>query len=363
MYNYVDYLRSGTLFLNNLLRPGHKRLSSLMLYATTLCQSRCKHCQIWKKPQEHLMLEDIVKVMNSRCVTSETVVGLEGGEFVLHPQAGEIMEWFSKHHRHYTLLSNCIAADKVVGLVHKFRPERLYLSLDGDREVYRFMRGVDGHDKVVSVIEACKDVVPVSLMFCLSPWNGFKDMEYVINVAKMYGVDVRIGIYGTMEFFDTTASLLSEDADSFMSEIPANIHDTDENYDYVALYGQWRNGNLRLRCHSIMNELVIHSNGDVPLCQNLGVILGNIHECTLDEIFNSKATREIQCRYSKGCNGCWINYHRKFDVILLRGLERLFPKGMIERFYGEYSWCGDKKAKYRDFFMENNRIKRRIKRI
>ena len=30
-----------------------------------------------------------------------------------------------------------------------------------------------------------------------------------------------------------------------------------ENYDFVALYDQWRNGHLRLRCHSIANSLVI----------------------------------------------------------------------------------------------------------
>lgn len=63
------------------------------------------------------------------------------------------------------------------------------------------MRGVDGYDSVIKVVEAVKDVVPVSLMFCLSPWNSFKDMEYVIGVAKRYGLDVRIGIYGTMAFF------------------------------------------------------------------------------------------------------------------------------------------------------------------
>lgn len=350
MYSYVDYLRSGALFLNNLLRPGHKMLSSLMLYTTTACQSKCKHCQIWRKPEEHLTLDDIVRVMRSRCVTRETVVGLEGGEFVLHPQADEIMEWFSRNHRRYTLLSNCIAADKVIRLARKYRPAHLYLSLDGDRDTYRRMRGVDGHDKVLRVVEACRGVVPVSLMFCLSPWNGFKDMEYVIDTARKYGVDVRIGIYGTMDFFDTTATLLTKDADSFMAEIPASIHDTDENYDYVALYGQWRNGNLRLRCHSIISELVIHSNGDVPLCQNLGLKLGNIHESTLDEIFNSRLARRLQCKHSRECNGCWINYHRKFDVILMRSLERLFPKAVIERFYGEYSWCSDRKVRYRDFF-------------
>ena len=46
------------------LRPRHKRLSQLMIYSTTACQSRCKHCNIWQKPVEHLSLEDTFNLTN-----------------------------------------------------------------------------------------------------------------------------------------------------------------------------------------------------------------------------------------------------------------------------------------------------------
>ena len=209
------------------------------------------------------------------------------------------------------------------------------------------MRGRDGYDHVIEVIETLRDEVPVSLMFCLSPWNSFKDMEYVIEVAKKYNVDVRIGIYGTMAFFDTTSELLA--ATNFIENIPANIHDTQENYDFVALYDQWREGNLKLRCQSLMSCLVIHSNGDVPLCQNLDVILGNIHQQSFDDIFNGAASCKTQCRYSQNCNKCWINFHRKYDIILMRNFERLFPKRFIEKFYGPYQWTENPDITYRQY--------------
>ena len=185
-------------------------------------------------------------------------------------------------------------------------------------------------------------------MFCLSPWNTFEDMAYVIDVAKHYGIDIRIGIYGTMAFFDTTSELLT--ASGFMKQIPQSIHDTHENFDFVALYDEWRNGRLRLRCQSIMSSLVIHSNGDVPLCQNLDVKLGNIHQQSLDEIFNSKATCQTQYHYSRNCNDCWINFHRKYDIILLRNLERLLPKRLVEHFYGPYQWTDDPRTTYHQYF-------------
>jgi hypothetical protein len=114
----------------------------------------------------------------------------------------------------------------------------------------------------------------------------------------------------------------------------------------VALYEQWRRGNLKLRCQSIKSSLVIHSNGNVPICQNLDVVLGNIHKQSLDEIFNGKPSCSLQCKYDKECNGCWINFHRKYDVILLRNFERLLPKWLIEKFYGKYQWTDDKRQTY-----------------
>ena len=293
---------------------------------------------------EHLSLDDILRIMQSQCVTRRTTVGLEGGEFILHPQAEEIMAWFQENHPNYTLLSNCLAPRRLIDAVRRYHPRHLYVSLDGGRETYQRMRGCDGYDRVIEVVEAVKDEVPLSLMFCLSPWNTFDDMAYVIDIAKHYGIDIRIGIYGTMAFFDTTSELLT--ASDFVKQIPRSIHDTQENYDFVALYDEWRNGHLRLRCQSIMSCLVVHSNGDVPLCQNLDVVLGNIYEQSLDEIFNGLQSCQTQCHYSQRCNDCWINFHRKYDIILMRNFERLLPKWLIEKFYGQYQWTADPKQTY-----------------
>ena len=172
-------------------------------------------------------------------------------------------------------------------------------------------------------------------------------MEYVLEVAKKYNVDVRIGFFCSLAFFDTTSELLA--ATHFVENIPHNIHGTQENYDFVALYDQWRNGNLRLRCDSIKSCLVIHSNGDVPLCQNLDVVLGNIYQQTLDSIFNGETSCNTQCRYSQDCNKCWINFHRKYDIILVRNFERLFPKWLIEKYYGPYQWTENPNITYQQY--------------
>lgn len=204
--------------------------------------------------------------------------------------------------------------------------------------------------------KAARILFPFRLCSALLTWNTFEDMDYVIQLAQHYNIDVRIGIYNTMDFFDTTEDLM-EVGNDYIKKIPQSIHNTQENFDFVALYDEWKRGNLRLRCHSIYNELVIHSNGNVPLCQNLDVVLGNIHNNTLDEIFNSRKTAKIQCEHSHNCNKCWINYHRKFDIILLRAAERFFPKRLIEAFYGKYQWTADNKCTYSKYFKGLNQYK------
>ncbi len=348
VYKTGDYLRNGMLFVNNNMFQRHKKLSSLMIYATSLCQSRCRHCMIWNKEVVHMPKDEIVKIMQSKCITSATSVGLEGGEFILHPQADEILAWFKENHPNYHLLSNCLAPEKVIDAVRKYTPARLYVSLDGDAGTYRNMRGRDGYDKVIKVVEECRGLLPVSLMFCLSPFNSLKDMEHVINVAKKYDIDVRIGVYGNMAFFDTTEDQETIDSDDFISKIPENIHATQENYDFLALYDQWRKGALELGCHSIRSSLVIHPDGNVPVCQNLDVFLGNVYEKSLDEIFNSAASCAVQKKYVK-CNGCWINFHRKYDIVLLRNFEKVLPKKLIEAGYGKYCWSSDRTMTYREF--------------
>ncbi len=348
MYNIKDYAINGLTFANNMLRQKHKKLTSLMIYATTRCNSKCKHCNIWQKEVEDLSLQEIINIMKSKCITKQTTIGLEGGEFLLHPNCDNILQWFCNNHKNFTLLSNGLIPSKIIDVVKKYSPKRLYLSLDGKRESYKYMRGIDGYDKVIYLIESLHNQIPISLMFCLSPFNAFEDMRHVIDIALKYNVDIRIGIYATISFFDTKNELLSCNKEKFVQSIPTNILKTEENFDFVKLYPIWREKNLHINCHSIYSQLVIHANGNVPLCQNLDITLGNIRNTPLDKIFNSIQTINLHSQYCKSCNSCWINYHRKFDIILLRNLERFLPKQIIEKFYGNYNWCNNKQLQYKD---------------
>lgn len=340
MYKYSDYVRRGLKLVNNELFPRHKRLSTIMLYATDRCNSRCLHCYIWKKqPKQHLPFSKIRELLESPVVDRSTTIGLEGGEFVLHPEAEQILEYLAEHHPKYDLLSNCLLPDKVIDYTKKYKPLRLFVSLDGTPETYLRMRGADAHDKVVQVLKELEGVVPVSVMFTLTPYNNLNDLVHVAAICKQYHADMRIGIFNSMEYFETCGDIPGNNSLDFEPEdIPGVVREFAENYDFMVLYTQFRKGKLKLSCNSIMDSIVVYPNGDIPICQNKQIILGNLFEEPLQQIINKPSTVELHKFHRHNCNECWVNFHRKYDIVLFRNLERMMPKKMVELFMGKYEW-------------------------
>jgi len=389
MYSAKNYINRGFTFLNNKFFPGRKKLSTLAFIVTDLCDSACKHCLIWaKRPVNYFPLEKIKEVMNSKCVTRNTTVALQGGEFLLHPEAMDIMKWFNKNHPNVDILTNALKPESVIEIVDKNPPRRLFISIDGDKDSYLNMRGKDGYEGIINVIEKTHKKVPVSAMFTLSPYNDFNDLDHVANVCTKYDIDLRIGVYNDISFFDTIESAHSNDIGSLKSneilsfskakellnrkpvngEIPLSLPSVQsnlinirerlpeiikkfpENYEYLVLYDEWRRGQLNLSCNSILDSLIVLPNGDVPVCQNLNVMTGNLFINTLDEIFNGAESQKTQKHYSKNCNACFINFHRKYDIALYRNFERFFGKYATSKLLGYYWWSSEKKKTYKQIF-------------
>lgn len=391
MYKKSDYYNRAYNLVHNKLFPRKKRLSTLAIFGTDLCDSACKHCLIWtKRPVNFLPFEKIKELMSSKAVSKHTTVALAGGEYLLHPDAVEIMGWFRENHPNFDVLTNGLKPELAIEAVKKHPPRRLYISLDGDRDSYLHMRGKDGYDGIISIIEQLHKVVPISLMFTLSPYNDFSDLEHVAQVCKRFGIDLRVGVYNDISFFDTIEGahqydigelksdevrtfseakklvqmrakeevglenkpISAPDLVNFRERLPEVLKEFSENYDFLVLYDEWRRGGVKLTCNSILDSVVVLPNGDIPICQNLDVLIGNIHTNTLDEIINMEETRKKQKHYSENCNACWINFHRKYDIILYRSFERYFGKFTTGKLLGYYWWEREKKKNYREMVKE-----------
>lgn len=358
MYTLTDYVHRGSLLLNNTFFSHNKKLSTVMIYATNKCNARCKHCYIWeKKPKQSLSVEIVEKIISDIAITSKTRIGLEGGEFLLHDKYEEILKLFKQKHPSFDLLSNCMLPEKLIEVVkkhllplrHKKWPPRLYISLDGDKTVHENLRGIKGiYENVLKVIESLHSFVPMSVMFTLTPFNTMSDLQHVAEICKKYNLDLRIGIYNNMQYFETKVPSATNNSslNYAINDIPESVKDFEENYNFMLLHHHYRRGNLSLSCNSIKDSIVVYPNGDVPLCQHKEIVLGNLHSESLHQIINKKNTRQLHQQYRK-CNDCWINFHRKYDIVLYRNLENIFGKKTVEMVFGKYNWCGDALLNYK----------------
>jgi len=308
-------------------------LHSVAIYVTDRCNSRCKHCFIWNKPKIDLPLETIDKLLHDPLMNPRKVsLGLQGGEFFDHPQWEEILKKVQGYR--FTLLSNCMHPEWVIEAVRKYKPIQLDVSLDGAPESFKRVRGIDYYDDVLQVIKTLHKECKIQANYVITPWNTREDLQHVKKVCDGYEIILLTTQYNAPEHFETH-------------------HEMQEGYeykdivgedDYLELYNGWLAGQVKLPCYSIRRSATIYPDGRVSLCQGKEIILGNLFEKPFSKIWASKEARELRRQY-RDCNGCWLICQRPLDIHAMKTYERLFPKWLLEKFVGRYSWGSPEKPK------------------
>ena len=321
-YDFLFYI-TNALFVSYMNRK--RRILTFMFYTTNRCNSHCKTCHIWSsKPKRDLSLEVVKDVLNSKVVSSITNFGLEGGEFILHPQFREIIRLLSG--RNYILLSNGVLDNRLIEIVKQYNVQHIHLSLDGNKATHKNIRGIDNYDNVVRIIKELSGRTKISVVFTISPWNSLEDFLHVKDLCEKYNVRFTYTIYDDFFLFDIKEKIIRE---NFLTENNTfGFHDY-----YLDFYKNWVEGETKLPCLSIANRIVVFPNGDIPLCSKKNIVLGNLYNNTLDEIWNCDRTKRLQRQY-RYCNDCWISFHRAFDLEYIKCLEHVVPKKYVEKIVG-----------------------------
>lgn len=302
-----------------------RKIRNISLFATNRCNSRCRICHIWKEtPKRDLEPEAVRNMLDSKTISRKCYVGLVGGEFLLHPHYEEIIKTVRKRTRNYTLYSNGILSDRVIDAVEKFGIPNLQISLDGTRETYRKVRGVDTYDSAIKVIENLRDKTKIGIIYTMNPLNTRKDFIHVLDIAKKNNVSIGVGVYDRREMFHT-------ELDKGSLYGISDVFQT----NFLKSYGIWAKEGLKLPCFSIRNNLTVLSNGDVPLCQNKNAIMGNLYKESIEAIWKRMIPVQDE---NKNCNGCWLTCHRGFDNNACKLLNTILPEFALNRLIGKYDW-------------------------
>jgi MoaA/NifB/PqqE/SkfB family radical SAM enzyme len=301
-----------------------RRKVNISMYITNRCNSRCVICNHWEQPVKYdLSLNAIKNLVNSKVLNKNGIL-IQGGEPLLHPNVEEILELFrAKKFNNIVLLTNGILTDRLVKLVEKFKIANVTISLDGPMHNYGYLRGVDNYENVISSIDLLKSKTNLAVCFTASRWNTYEDYLQVQEICQKRNIRFMVNIYSRMEYIDRPNE-----------ELP--IHERYEKGSanpYVTFYNDWVKGKVIIPCLAMRFLAVIRPNGNVSLCQcKNNIVLGNLYENTLDEIWNNENTKSIQ-KAHRFCNDCWVASHRPFDIKFAMLMKRLFPLGLSTKIF------------------------------
>ncbi|MGC9129438.1 MAG: radical SAM/SPASM domain-containing protein [Candidatus Micrarchaeia archaeon] len=149
---------------SNIVRP--KKPYKLTFAVTLRCNSRCKHCNIWKlQPKNELSIDEIRQFAQAN--PNFVIVELTGGEPFLRSDLTEIAKVFAEYSKGLyaiTMPTNSLVNSEVItGAVRKMLALKkkivVTLSLDGYRELEDEIRGVKGnYDKVISLYKKFAEI-------------------------------------------------------------------------------------------------------------------------------------------------------------------------------------------------------------
>lgn len=286
---------------------------SVELHLTDICNLNCEWCTDKKLRCNGATLDmQIAGELFSQLGRYKTGVTLEGGgEPTLHPHFREILLIGRRQHVHMGLISNgTVDISDCIGHLKWMR-----VSLDSStREEYIKEKGVDRFDRVMNNLKKCskardpKDTY-LGIGYVLTNRNQGNLLDLIKELDSM-GIDY-IYLRPVEEAGELAPSL--ENLLNLRRQLAELTEHTRIKY-MLAIADRVIDKNAGLPCIAHTLTSIIHANGDVALCEKRredNIILGNLHQNTFQEIWESDYHGEISqklldAKWQSGCSVCRI---------------------------------------------------------
>lgn len=176
----------------NLLRAQiyRQNIPIIVSWAITYqCNARCRYCENWSYPHEQeLRLQEIMAIMDDLATMGTAVISLTGGEPLLRPDLGEILDHAARRKIYVSINTNGIIAQTRIPVLKK--ADRITLSFDGPQAIHDAIRGRGTHDLVLKAVESLirEGCVPAFNTVLTRMNTGHVDD--ILKTARQYNVKV-----------------------------------------------------------------------------------------------------------------------------------------------------------------------------
>lgn len=326
MIEYLDLARK-------IIKSNFSRLEKpykITFSITERCNSRCKHCSIWKKePTNELTRDEIGKILRS---VKAPWVNLTGGEITLRDDLKEIGDLIKENNgKIVNFATNSSLPDKIVEnvkyFINLFEKIVVTVSLDGPKELHDEIRGVKGSwDNAMEVYSKLRKLdrensnFKTYFGFTLFDENAGKLQETVMQANEEIGnvseENFHLNIYHTSEHYYSNMGCRTSRIQEILSDVKKLRQNKgrkgltsliERSYlKYISSYLE--TGSCPLPCQALSASCFINPQGDVYPCAIWNRKLGNLRNVNYDlkKIWNSERTRETREKIkNKKCPGCW----------------------------------------------------------
>ncbi len=284
----------------------------IILNMTNRCNSDCLYCSNKEFSSDDLSYDEWVNFINVLSDKKIASVILSGGEPLLYPNIYEIINLLHQHKIRVNIISNGILVNQM--------PEDIM------HKITSFQISFDGKE-YNSIYRRISPNIPLEAMKTLSEANI---KTYSMTVVTKANIDDMEKIY--LEVCDRTdlccfervsivgnarqhkdMQLTPDDEKKFVN----TIHYLQTKYGETILCNDPIQNCSKLArdclagCAIGLSTLCISNNGDILPCTRLPIVLGNIKQNDISDVWdNSKLLNDIRCRNLQGkCQSCEFKFN------------------------------------------------------
>jgi MoaA/NifB/PqqE/SkfB family radical SAM enzyme len=317
----------------------------IVFEVTDRCNSRCVHCNIWRRtPTENVLIPERIGLTFSDVLFKDVeCVIVTGGEPTVRDDLEEI---YLRMHEALPkavlqLSTNGLQPERVINIVktalaHGIRFE-VGVSLDGIGDEHDRIRGVKGNfqrvdrllHELVELRENHRDRLGVDVGIVISDLT-LPSVAEVRRYAKELDIGLTEAWYNEAPYYDNLGGKIP---------VSNKLIRTVESQRSSLLQERWLDGlrgkSIKFPCFAMYTFFLLKCNGDVSPCLKFSNLrAGNVRQKTPTEIWCSSEAKKVR-KTVKDCQGClnswgagW-SFESSYYPFLLSYLKR--PRTLIDK--------------------------------
>ena len=291
-----------------------KKLNGTVI-VTYRCNARCDMCNRYKKPsmpEEELSIETIKKLPQMY------FTNITGGEPFIRTDLKEIVRELYKKSDRIVISTNGFFTDRIVDLCKEFPNIGIRISIEGLEETNNRIRGLDdGFNRGYTTLKKLVEMGMKDVGFGMTVQDSnAKDLVELYKLSDEMNMEFATASLHNSFYFVEAKNIIKDrpmvakEFENLINELlksksPKKWFRAYFNHGLINyIYGQKR----LLPCDMAFDTFFIDPYGDVMPCNGTKdkEVMGNLNECSWDELWNSKDAEEVRCKVRNCDRDCWM---------------------------------------------------------